>query len=84
MYNYENKLIFNTAKLMDSKTDGDYDITVVCLWLPGCATIPLIIVDYYFGEPNEADTKKYADKWLVTKTAEEIDVLSELQDMIER
>lgn len=84
MYNYEDKLIFNTAKLIDSKTDSDYDITVICLWLPNCKDTPLIMVDYYFDEPNEAATKKYADKWLATKTTEEINTLSELQGMIER
>lgn len=81
IYTHETGLKFDTARLMDSSEKDSYDISVVILWLPNCATTPMKIIDWYCGEPSTATTKEYADRWCNEMSAQELEILLELQDM---
>lgn len=80
-YKHESGLIFETGRLMSNDEKESYDITIVMLWMPNNAATPMLLVDWYYGERNEACNKYVADKFCRAKTAEEIKELLELQDM---
>lgn len=80
-YKHPSGLIFEATRMMDSEEKSSYDITIVCLFLPSSASDPMIIVDWYCGEPNTEATKEAADKFCSTKTWPEIQNLLECQDL---
>lgn len=81
MYKHSSGLIFETARMMNNTEKESYDITIVCMWMPNCASEPMIIIGWFFGEPDAAHVKEIADKFCADKTDAEIQNLIECQDL---
>lgn len=79
-YKHSSGLLFDTTRMMDIEEKRSYDITLVCLFLPSSASDPMIIVDWYCGEPTAEATKEAADKFCENKSWHEIQNLLECQD----
>ena len=80
-YTHPCGLMFTTERLMSYNEDASHDISIVCLWLPNSAEDPMILIDWYCGEPNPEYTKKAADKYIATLKPETIINLLDCQDM---
>ena len=83
-YTHKSGLLFTTERMMSCDETASHDISLVCIWLPNGADTPMIIVDWYCGEPNIEDTKRAADRWLDNNvTADGLINLIVLQDLPE-
>lgn len=79
-YKHKSGLIFTTERLVSFDERASHDISVVCLWLPDSAQDPMILIDWYCGDPNEEATKEAADKYLARLPWTTIENLLDCQD----
>lgn len=80
VYTHTSGLVFTTERLVSFDKKSDHDISVICLWLPGAAREPLLLINWYYGEPEFGYTKEFADRWLASQTPQQIVNLLECQE----
>ena len=80
-YLHECGLNFTTERLMSFDEKDSHDISVVCLWLPNSAQDPMVLIDWYCGEPNAEATKEAADEFVANLSNESIQNMIECQDL---
>lgn len=59
-------LTFEVGELVEPDRSKTYDLSIITFWPDadsGAAT-PVTLVDYYFGDYDEASTDYYIDEWL--------------------
>jgi hypothetical protein len=79
-YKHASGLIFTTERLVSYDEKSSHDISVVCLWLPNSAQDPMVLVDWYCGEPDENATALAAEAYLSKLFPTSIQNLLECQD----
>ena len=79
-YKHRSGLIFTTERLMSFDEKSSHDISVVCLWLPNSVQDPMVLIDWYCGDPNMEATKEAADKYMDTLSADTVQNLLECQN----
>lgn len=81
-YEHATGLQFTTERLVSFDEKSSHDISVVCMWLPYCKETPMILVDWYCGEPNLNDTATCVERYVDKLPFETIRNLIECQDLV--
>lgn len=79
-YKHPTGLIFTTEQLASFNGKDTHDISVVCLWLPNSAQDPMVLIDWYCGDPTFEATKEASDKYVANLSWSAIENLLECQD----